>query len=287
LRSLFAVASILFAGSTPALASNPLPEQTTNPQKIALAVAVVEQLDLARIGPMVFFNKRSSITLPDDSIDELVASTVEAELAKEGSVAVKRLPIPSADRRITRRAIFESVGGTFSRSFSSIPDQLRHLISSCECERLLLVIGTPSNDGTGSSQRFGPLSWIGLTGFDEVPTYSSIRLSMAFLLVDPTSTKLLAYATSTNEQRDGSPFEAVNAKLWPKSMSEIEPATWDLVIETTRKLLTRKTRFPLYQLGLRPSCTSRYGQRSGRPDRQDVAATDLQIEPGSTAAKCD
>jgi hypothetical protein len=280
------IASLLLAfvvTLTPSLASADSPERTRTGETLAVAVLAGEQLELVRIGALVFGNKRTSVALPDDAFDQAIASAISAEIQAEMQYTAKILIPDRANRRKTREAIQESIGGVFSQSLVSVPEELRMLARECSCDRLLLVLGSSITHGPNSNQRFGPIAWTGLTGLSGEPTHTSLWLPLQYLLVDPGSMKLLGSALSASDDYDGFANEPLDAKLWQPSMLEVSSEAWSALNAAAHRLMARSSKLPLFRIGLRPSCGIKFHVR--RRVRGELVP-EPSLPPGAAVSKC-
>jgi hypothetical protein len=258
---------------------------TTDGSKKTLAIAVLagENLDLVRIGALVFGNKRTSVPLKDDTFELAIASAIVDQINAEGQYSTKIISTPQAKRAETRKAIQDSIGGAFTQSIRNPTQELVSLAQSCECESLLVVLGASITDGPNSNQRFGPIAWTGYTGLGGPPTSTALWLPLQYLLIDPSSIKLLESARSSNESYDPFVSESVNAKLWQESMQDVSLEAWSELQLAAQRLLVKSSRLPLFQLGLRPSCGIKFHVRRrvrGEPVPEPT------LPPGAEASKC-
>jgi hypothetical protein len=83
---------------------------------LAIAVLAGENLELVRIGALVFGNKRTSIALADDAFGVAIASAIVDQINAEGQYSTKTIITPQSKRAEFRKAIQESLGGAFTQS---------------------------------------------------------------------------------------------------------------------------------------------------------------------------
>jgi hypothetical protein len=250
---------------------------------IAIAVLAGENLDLVRIGALVFGNKRTSIPLPDDAFEAAIASAIANQIKTEGQYSTKTITTPKEKRAEIRKAIQESVGGAFTQSIGNPPQELISLAQSCACEKLLVVLGASITDGPNSNQRFGPIAWTGYTGLGGPPTSTALWLPLQYLLIDPSSIKLLETARSSSESYDPFVSESMSIKLWQESMLEVSLEAWSELHLAAQRLMAKSSRLPLFQLGLRPSCGIKFHVRRrvrGEPVPEPT------LPPGAEVSKC-
>jgi len=273
-----------FAATASTLAAAQSPEPAKPTETLAVVVLAGEQLDLVRIGAMVFGNKRNSIKLPDNSFHDAIASAIASEINAEGQYKIRTVVPSQADSGTTRKAIQDALGGFFTRSFSTTPAELKAIAQQCECAKLLLVLGSSIADGPNSNQRFGPIAWVAGTGFGEEPSRTSLSIPLEYLLVDPSSLKLLANSSTSSDDNDRFVQVTVDPKLWHKPMLEVSAEAWTELATATKKLLAGSVKRPLYDVGLRPSCTLKF-QRPQRT-RAGEPRTEPQVPAGADPAKC-
>lgn len=270
------------AATAPMLAVAQSPDPAKPNETLAVVVLAGEQLDLVRIG--LFGNKRSSIKLPDDSLHNAIASAIASEIDAEGQYKVRTVIPSQSDSANTRKAIQDALGGFLTRSFSTAPSELKILAQQCECEKLLLVLGSNVMDGPQNNLRIGPFAWVAVNMHGEEPSRTSLSIPLEYLLVDPSSLKLLANGITYSDNNDRLVRVAVDPKLWHKPMLEVTREAWAELGDAAKKLLVGSVKRPLYDVGLRPSCALKFH----RPQRARSGELRTEAEPpaGADQAKC-
>lgn len=268
---------------TPGFAHAEAPDQTKAGDRLTIVVMAGEQLELVRIGALVFGNKRTSVALPDDAFDVAIASALSTEIQAEMQYTPKIMIPDRANRERYRKVIQDSLGGVFSRTLVSAPEELKQLANECSCNRLLLVLGSSITNGPNSNQRFGPIAWTGLTGISGEPTQTALWLPLEYLLIDPASMKLLDSTASSGDDYDGFANEPLSPKLWEPSMLEVSSEAWGALHAAAKRLMARSSKLPLFRIGLRPSCGIKFHitrRVRGEP------VPEPSLPPGADVSKC-
>jgi hypothetical protein len=253
-------------------------------QKLTVVVLAGEQLDLVRIGAMVFGNKRSSVKLADNTFHETIAAAIASELKIEGRYRIETVIPSQAESASTRKAIQDAIGGFFTRSFSTVPAELSALTQQSQCSRLLLVLGTFTTDGPNSNQSYGPIAWVAGSGFGDEPSRSALSIPLEYILVDPIGVKLLASAGSTDDDNYRFADSPIDPKLWHRPMLEVSSDAWAALHHAAKTLMSKSVKRPLFKVGLRPSCALRFQPpqrvRPGEPRPEQP------VPAGADPAKC-
>jgi hypothetical protein len=259
-------------------------------KRLAVAVLAGEQVELVRVGAMVFGNKRLTVPAPDAAIADAIYEMVEKDLLMEERFQVRRIAVPVGRVAAVREAILSSLGGFSGYTLKRVPQELSELVKDCECDSVLLLVGDRGSTDPNSNQTFASVAWVAHSGFSDAPSRTGVHVSLSYLLFDPMSQTVAAFAISRDDS--ASPFAStrLGTELWQTEMTGIAANTWPLLLDGVRLTTQRKTRLPLFTVGLRPSCTERYAlfNRTAAPDPSRGIGTfeEVKFPPGASADKC-
>ncbi len=268
---------------------------TSTPNELAqrartLGVAVLpgEALNMTRIGMTVFGNKRFSTPILDSAFEDAIFGSIKTQLEYEQKYQILQVRTTGRSLSDARTAILDSLGGFSGWQQTTVPAQLKTLAQSCACDALLVVLGASDKIG---NQAIGPLAWVAFTAFDQPPTDTRLYTPLVYMLVDPSSFKMAAATSSANLgiSGEGAGYSNVKASLWPPAMDAVGADSWPAIIAAAREATMHSSRLPLFRIGLRPSCTSRFWQLSRVDQDRSRGVEEFQTpapQHGSSAGTC-
>ncbi len=255
---------------------------------VGVAVLPGEALSITRIGMTVFGNNRSSTPILDSAFEDAIFDSIKAQLEFEQKYEVLQVRTTGTSLSNARTALLDSLGGFSGWQQTTVPTQLKTLAQGCACDALLVVLGTSERIG---NQLIGPLAWVAFTALDQPPTATRLYTPLVYMLVDPKSLKMAAAASSANLgiSGEGAGYSNVKASLWRPAMDGVGADSWPALIAAAREATMHSSRLPLFRVGLRPSCTSRFWQLNRVEQDRSRGIEEFQTpapQHGSSSGTC-
>jgi hypothetical protein len=271
-----------------AVAANELAPRT---QRLGVLVLTGHEVELARVGALVFGNKRAFVAAADEALSEAVFQTLSAELEKEQRFELKRLQAPKEHYRQLAEAAYQGARGFFGASLGDAQADIAKYAQACDCDALLVVSSARGQLDGSSNQFFKGPAWVAYSGLGDEAKKTQVAAYLMLFLVDPASGKVVKTAANAPDAHMVPHSVPVAASAWPKEMAAIEPEQWPALVNAFRSDLAATLRRPLFKLGLRPSCGLHYHQIDNPPSRhpsQDTmeAAEPARLPEGAEPAKC-
>jgi hypothetical protein len=163
-RVLFLIAAMLLLDARAWAEPDALAQRV---KRVGVLVLVDDQLELARVGILVFGNKRAMIETPLGMLADIAYEVIETELGKEERYQVRRVEMADSDRRRLAAIGYEQSKGFFGPSLGPLAGQIAPHLQRCECDALLVVTTGDGITDPNSNQRFRGFAWVGL-GSDAV-----------------------------------------------------------------------------------------------------------------------
>lgn len=221
---------------------------------ISVVVLAGQDVQLARVGVMVFGNKRAVVPAPDEALQTLIFDAVKLQIEQEGRAEVRRVALkPDEMRRMADKAY---AGITFfGPSIRDLAVDLAPLRKECACDALLVVAESKGLTDPNSNQIFKGLSWIAsssLTG--ETVNRSAAAAFLLIYLVDAQTGEVVGTQTNAADTW-GLPVPVpLPPENWPLEMTSISVEQWSTFLQAQSTGVNATLRRPLYRLGLKPSC---------------------------------
>lgn len=282
MRRLLTLLSVCFVLSFAQAQPNPLADRT---KTLRILVIGGHQVEMVRIGALVFDNKRSNIPTQDGKLAAMTFEEIKRELDREGRFDVR--PVTSVQEQELARLEMKvlSSTGLWEKGFKAISSDVTEIAKSCHCDALLVVIPDADHHDPSNSQSFRGYAWVA-HGDDQdlhAPTHAAASLNL--LLLDGLTGKVVE---SAQTRRGG---VSIPETGWPMDMQTLDADQWGAFRIAVRASLRASLREPLYRLGLRPSCADFFHgiwARHGRMQRtQDPFAPNEPVLPaGADPAKC-
>lgn len=271
--------------------ASPRSDIATRASRVAVAVVAGEELDLVRIGFLVFGNERAKAEPPGTMLADAIYEEVSGELAREEKFEIRRLDVPLNRMKDVRASIRSAFGGFDGNELKAMPAELVQLAASCQCDALLVALGGIGvEDMVDSNQRFGPLAWVTGRGIGDKPSRTYVSVAIDFLLVDVAKMASggVEYGRRLNRSLGG--VAPIDASLWPIDMKRVDAAAWPVLVGGIRKATAGSARVPLYKLGLRPSCALRLASFDPTPAVDPLSTVPKdppKLPPGVRAEQCE
>lgn len=289
MKPVIAIAALCLTLLTlPAAADN---ELATRTRRLGVLVLTGQEVELARVGALVFGNKRAFIPAADESLSDAVFQALADELQKEQRFDIKRLPVEANNYRRLAEAAYKGSRGFFGATLGDAQADIAKHGQACDCDAVL-VVSSASGQLDGSSNQFfkGP-AWVAYSGLGDEVRKTQVAAYLQLFLVDAASGKVADTATNETDERMMAHSVPVPTSNWPKEMTAIAAEYWPVLVNAFRSDLATTIRRPLFKLGLRPSCTLHYHRIDNPPSRhprQDTVevATPAQLPEGAEPAKC-
>lgn len=261
----WALALALLMGAVPAHAEPT--ELARRVQKLKILVLAGHQVELARVGVMVFANKRSQVAAPDLALTEATYRTVQGLLAPEKNLQVQRVDVPAeAFARLAALAMASSNG------LAPLEAELLPYRQDCACDALLVITPGQGQLNPNSNQFFKGFTWIGVGGFSGESVRSSAAASYLDLhlvdaingVVDPPRPLLKGIVGAD-------PREPMPADSWPLPMQGLDAGQWSTLNAALARNMRKAFRRTLYEMGLKPSCAAYFQNLDGKLFAADPA----------------
>lgn len=249
---------LLLAAITFALIANPVCAQPNDLIGKAKTLGVLilggHEIELARVGAMVFWNKRSVVAAPDDALAEAAFQEIQSQLSQEQRLSVSRVPVNADVLPKLAEKAFAGATGFFGPSIAALKEDLAPYRSTCQCDALLVLATSRGQMDPNSNQTFKGFAWVGFSAFnDEVRKSAAVAYVKLFLIDAATGDVLGAWGNSTDE---GTILHSVpvTSDQWPKEMNALASESWPDLVSAFRMELRKTLRRPLFRFGLKPSC---------------------------------
>lgn len=262
-------------------------------KSVAVLVLAGHQVELARVGAMVFANKRANLQAPDDTLTEGIYLAVKEELEKEGRARVSRLVVPRENMAQLATSVESATSILLGPDEAKLAPVVAPFRSSCSCDAILLVAPLRRQVHPNSNQFVTGMVWLGRGGITgEAVSRTAVIANLMFYLFDAQSGGLASTSLSAHDrfpERDHTPLPVGS---WPVAMTELSAEQWSAFVEAQGKELRLSLRWPLYRLGFRPSCLHHYHRIAnpgpGRDANQDPFAQSgpPPMPEGADPARC-
>lgn len=279
------LAAILLATCTGVLQAKEPPRL---PGRVGVIVLVGQEIELARVGAMVFGNKRTLVPTDYYAIANLIYDSVSKHLLREGMDVVPVLVEPAIVPKLVKR-VETSSRRLFGESLDGMEADLPNLEKNCTCDALLILTGGSGTDG--SNQYFKPIAWVAQGNLSDTVKSTGAGAYLRFHLVEVRTTRVIGRSVSSPDAGVYTNTRPLDPRLWPTEMSTLsdeqlaafKAALTEQVYETSRK--------PLFNLGLKPSCAKYFfGIRDRRGMNASANLDPLgqapEAEPDGDPVKC-
>lgn len=274
-------------------AGKPSQELVSRTKTLGVLVLAGQQLDLFRIGALVFGNKRVAVQAPDTALSDLVFDAVKAQIDQEGALTVRRVELAPGDAERLRPMALQA-GPKFWGGYQmdALLPALAPYRAQCGCEALLVVAPSRREARPNSNLIYEGLAWVAQGGFmgDEVGRTEPMA-ALQLLLVDAGSGKLVEGVGNRSDMGQYIGYESppVAKEHWPLAMTGVTPEQWTMIWRPMARVLWSTLRRPLFSLGLKPSCTLYFFEmhQPRHAGRDDASAPEPPTMPaGVDPARC-
>lgn len=261
LRSLRrASAWLLLAGFGAAQAQPAASEPGPAPRNtVGVVMLAGDQLNLLRIGALVFGNARGQVEVPDGGIADALYRMLQTDAEREPGQAVRRVAVESSAFKALARRAREGVGGWFGKSIGGMDAELAAWRRACDCQQLLVATASIWMELLGTNQTARGLTLLQLS-----PESSRLVIPLDLFLYDAATGKQLGHShagvmsspIAFDWPKDASSTRELPAPVWQAvaaAAADIALDNGPLAIRAQRPDRNMLT-FSLHDLGLRPSC---------------------------------
>jgi len=259
-------------------------ELAARAKTVGVLVLAGDQLEVARIGMTVFGNKRVVVAAPDGAMTQLAFDEIRAELDLEQRFEIRQVPVQRDDRVRLAKQGADASQGVLGPQWKLLAVELAPYRKACACDALLVALPAYNTPFYGSNQSAAGFWWAGYSRFSEDVHHSSAIVNLWLLLVDPATGDVVASGMAA-----AAPWGwRVPPEHWPKSTDEVPADAWPVLYQAFRGQLPHKLRHPLYEVGLRPSCTMYFLEMYPVAQTPDAFPPDPpQLPAGADPAKCE
>jgi hypothetical protein len=222
---------------------------------IGIAVLIGHELELARVGAMVFWNKRADVPVTTDRLSDVVYHETERQLLAERRYKVKRVQVSLSSVGPLADKLRERHSGLLNPLPERAGPELDEIRAACDCDTLLFVVGQRGQTNAMSNQSFRSIAWVAQSGLGKDAVNTAVAAFAMLYLYDAKAGTLLQKSPPIIGSAGPYSPSKVAPSEWPAEMSGLTERQWSNVERALALGLSLNQRVPLYHIGLRPSCT--------------------------------
>ena len=288
------------------------------PQRIGVLVLAGHEVRLLQIGVLVFGNAYGQAPAPDGRLADAIYAAVQADLEREPTQRVGRVPVPWVDLQRLSPLAHAGSSSFWGPSLSEIQGDLVRLAAGCACDTLLVLTTPVQAEVLGTNQTARGVTWI------RTPGRQGLLVPLRMFVVDPATGRVRGHthvasalppvpapwpldpvptptvpAAAPAASEPTAPAAPPDRTVSPQPKTAWTDAEWTALVQAAPAALASAgpgqgvvhgLSLALSRIGLRPSCAMAYYELTTTRRQRDPAFADHvrppAVAPGADPSLC-